>query len=822
MQAMLDDVRQACRVLLKAPGFAAASLLMLALGIGANAAIFTIIDAVLLRPLPFSDARQLVLITSDLKNRGAVDVGVGFPELFDYQQQGDIFAAVSGDYPINANLTGSDEPERLEAQLVSASYFQLLRADARLGRVFGPQDYTPGITEVTVISDGLWKRRFGQDPNIIGRKIRMDDDAYVIIGVMPPGFRHPGRGLQGDAELWMPAGYRAKPFNPTLNRGFFSLRGALARLQPGVTLAMAQARVDTMANAARVQFPDAYPKDVGWQPRVVALQDHLAGSSRQPLLLLFGAVGMVLLIACANVANLLLARASARRREFAIRQALGAGTARVIRQLLTESLVLSVAAGALGVMLASWSLALLVRLAPSDVPMMSDITIDRRVLAFSIFVSVLTGLIFGIVPARHAARSDPQEILKDAGRGATSGAQVHRWRHALVVGEFALALILLIGATLLVRSFARLYAIDPGFDPDHVLTARLWMPQPNDPATGRYFSPESRKRFYKQSIDRIMARPDVEAAGWVSRLPFDGSLRGVPFMIEGRPIETAQVSTSEMALASPGYFPAMKIPLLRGRLFNDRDDADTPPVIIVNDTFVRRYFPGEDPIGRRIRPGRANSTAPWLTIVGIVRGVRNNSLGAEPEAQLYRCVAQVSSLSMSLVVRTKSAEMTLASAVQQDVRAIDVELPLFGIKPMTEVMAQATAQRRFSMVLFGLFAAVALLLAALGIYAMMAFLVRQRAHEIGIRLALGARPADAIALVLRRGLTLTLIGAALGIAGGLFVSRMMTGLLYGVSTVDPVSFAVPALALTIVSLLACYVPAVRASHIDPIRTLRAE
>jgi predicted permease len=823
MQAILDDVRQACRVLLKSPGFALASLFMLALGIGANAAIFTIIDAVLLRPLSFPDAQQLVRITSDLKGRGAIDVGLGFVELFEYEQQREIFAAVSGDYPVNANLTGADEPERLEAQLVSASYFELLRAQARLGRVFGPQDYTPGITEVTVISDGLWKRRFGQDSNIIGRKIRMDDDAYVIIGVMPPGFRHPGRGLQGDAELWMSAGYRAKPFTTNPSRGVFTLRGGLARLQPGVTLAAAQARLDQLAIAARAQFPDAYPRDSGWAPRVVPLQDHLAGSSRQALLLLFGAVGMVLLIACANVANLLLARASARRREFAIRQALGAGAARVIRQLLTESIVLSFIAGALGVMLASWSLALLVRLAPSDVPLMTDIAIDRRVLLFSIVVSVLTGLIFGIVPARHAARTDPQEILKESGgRSATGGTQVHRWRHALVIAEFALALILLIGASLLVRSFARLYAIDPGFDPDRVLTARLWMPQPNDPATGRYFTPEARKRFYRQSLDRLRARPDVEAAGWVSRLPFDGTMRGVPFMIEGRPIETAEVATSEMALATPGYFEALRIPLLRGRLFTDQDDEKTPPVIVISDTFARRYFPGEDPIGRKIRPGRANSTAPWLTIVGVVRSIRSNSLGAEPEAQLYRFVQQVSGLSMSLVVRTRSSEMTLAQAVQQDVRAIDGELPLFGIRPMNDVMAQATAQRRFSMVLFGLFAGVALVLATVGIYAMMAFLVRQRTHEIGIRLALGARPADAIGLVLRRGLALTLIGAAIGIAGGVAVSQMMTGLLFGVSTIDPVSFIGPAVVLTIVSLLACYIPALRASHIDPIQTLRAE
>jgi putative ABC transport system permease protein len=795
---------------------------MLALGIGANAAIFTIIDAVLLRPLPFAEARQLVRITADLTGRGARDVGVGFPELFEYEQQRDIFESVSGDYPINANLTGSDEPERLEAQLVSASYFELLRASVRLGRVFGPSDYQPGITEVTVITDGLWKRRFGQDPNIIGRKIRLDDDAYTIIGVLPPGFRHPGRGLQREAELWMPAGYRAKPFGTNPQRGFFALAGAIARLRPGVTVSMAQARLDSLATAARQHFPDAYPRDAGWQPRVLSLQDHLAGSARQPLLLLFGAVGMVLLIACANVANLLLARASARRREFAIRQALGAGTMRIVRQLLTESVLLALIAGGLGILLASWSLTLLVKLAPADVPMMTDLAIDQRVLLFSIFVSALTGIIFGIVPARHAARTDPQDTLKDAGRGATAGTVVHRWRHALVVAEFALALILLIGATLLVRSFMRLYAVDPGFDPTNVITARMWMPQPNDPATGRYFGPVARVRLYQQSLARLTDRPDVEAAGWISRLPFDGAPRGVPMMVEGRPLETAEVATSEIYLATSGYFQAMHIPLMRGRLFTDHDDVNATPVILVSERFARKFFPAEDPIGRRIRPGRANSTAPWLTIIGIVGNVRNASLAIEPEAQLYRCVWQVSSLQTALVVRGRSGERAIGNAIRSDVQSIDAELPVFGVTPLTDLMAQANAQRRFSMVLFGLFAVVALVLAAVGIYAMMAYLVRQRAHEIGIRLALGARPADAIALVLRRGLALTLVGAAIGVGGALVVSQMLVGLLYGVSAVDPVSFIGPPLALTLVSLVACYVPALRASRIDPIQTLRAE
>jgi predicted permease len=821
MQTLADDVRYAWRVMGKAPGFAAASVFMLAIGIGANTAIFTIIDAVLLRPLPFPQSQQLVRITADLTGRGARDVGVSAQELVDYQQQGDLFASVSGDYPINENLTGTDEPERLEGQLVSASYFDLLGAHARLGRVFGPQDYAPGVAEVAVISDGLWKRRFGQDPNIVGRKIRLDNDLFTIIGVMPPGFRHPGRRIQGEPEIWSPCGYRATPF-PAPLRSTFLLSGVIARLQPGVSVAAAQARIDVLGAVLRRQYPGDYPSDMGWRPRIEPLQDSLTGSARQPLWLLFGAVSMVLLIACANVANLLLARASARRREFAVRQALGAGVGRLMRQLLTESIVLSLAAGALGVLLASWSLAALVRFAPPDVPLMADMSIDRRVLFFSMLVSILTGLIFGIVPARQAARTDPQEILKDAGRSTTSGAHVHRWRHALVIAEFALALILLIGASLLVRSFTRLYAIDPGFDANKVLTARLWMSQPNDPSAGRYFTQPARTRFYQQALARIASRPEAEAAGWIGRLPLDGLVRGVPFMIEGRSIERGEVVSSEMTVASPGYFQALRIPLVRGRLFTEHDDVKAPPVIVISERFARRFFPGEDPIGRRIRPGRANSIAPWLTIVGIVSDVRSVSLGAEPEAQLYRCVWQGSGLVMALVVRGRASDTTLEQAIRSEVSAIDPELPLYAVRPMTSVIAQATAQRRFSMVLFGLFAGAALLLAALGIYAMMAYLVRQRSHEIGIRLALGARPADAIALVLRRGLALTLTGAAIGIAGGALVARMMAGLLFGVSVIDPVSFIAAPLILTLVSLAACYIPALRAAHIDPIQTLRAE
>jgi putative ABC transport system permease protein len=458
------------------------------------------LSAVILRPLRFPQAERLVRISADLTGRGARQVGVASQELFDYQQQGDLFAAVSGEYPINANLTGSDQPERLEAQLVSASYFDLLGVQARLGRVFGARDYTPGITEVAVISDGLWKRRFGADPQILGRQLRLDNDLFTIIGVMPPGFRHPGLGIQGEAELWAPAGYRATPFGPPA-RGRFMLSGALARLRPGVSIASAQARLDALGNAWRRDFPADYPADIGWRPRIAPLQEDLAGTARPSLWLLLGAVGMVLLIACANVANLLLARASARRREFAIRQALGASGGRVLRQLLTESLVLSAAAGLLGLLLASWSLDALIRLAPANVPLMANAALDGRVLGFSLVVSILTGLVFGLIPARQAARVVPQEALRDAGRGATSGAAAPRWRHALVMAEFALALMLLVGATLLVRSFARMCAIDPGFDMRGVLTARRWMPPPNEPSTGPYFTHAQRLRLYRDPVN---------------------------------------------------------------------------------------------------------------------------------------------------------------------------------------------------------------------------------------------------------------------------------------------------------------------------------
>jgi putative ABC transport system permease protein len=829
MRRLTDDMRHAWRMIAKAPGVMTASVLMLALGIGANAAIFTVIDAVLLRPLPFAHAEQLVRITADLTGRGATDVGLAAAELFEYQQRGDLFAQVSGEYAINANLTGANEPERLEGQLVSVGYFDLLGARARLGRTFEARDYAPGISQVVVISDGLWKRRFGADPTVLGRIVQLDDDPCEIIGVMPPGFHHPGPRIQGDTEFWSPAGYRGAPFREP-RYAQFELRGAIARLRPGVSMAAAQARLDALAAGLRAAHTDAY-RGLGWRPRFVPLRDHLAGSVGPALWLLFGAVGMVLLIACANVANLLLARASARRREFAIRQALGASAGRVLRQLLTESVLLSLMAGALGVLIANWSVALLIGLAPTDVPLMADLAIDQRVLAFSVLVSIVTGLVFGIVPARQAARTDPQDILRESSRSATASRHVHYWRHALVIAEFALALSLLIGASLLLRSFAHLYAIDPGFEANGLLTARLWMPLPNDRSRGRYVPQEAQVRFYREAERRFTARSEVEAAGWISRLPLDGVPRTNPITIEGRPVETGEIVSTEWTLVSPGAFRALGIDLVKGRAFTDRDNADAPQVVVINERVVQRFFPGEDPIGRRIRRGGPTSTAPWLTIVGVVRNVRSQSLGAEAEPQMYRPIWQIPNLAMALVVRARGTASAPASdatltalgrAIRGEVSAIDPELPLFAVRPMTMVMAEATAQRRFSMVLFGLFAGVALLLAAVGIYATMAYLVRQRSHEIGIRLAMGARPVDAIALIVRRGLTLTIAGACVGITGGVIIARLMAGLLFNVSTLDPVSFAGPALILTFVSLAACYLPASRAARIDPIQTLRVE
>jgi putative ABC transport system permease protein len=821
MRTLLQDARYAVRMLRKKPAFTSIAIITLALGIGANTAIFSVVHAVLLRPLPFHRPDELVRLTSEFQNLKITDAGLSVPELFDYRDRAGIFEAVSGIYPINANITWVDQPERVEALLVDVNYFSLLGVSAQIGRTFEPDDYTPGITEVAVISDSLWRRRYAADPEVIGKKFRLDNDMYTVIGVLPRGFRHPGRAIQTEVEVWAPSGWVASPFIPDPPRGAYIFQGAIARLKPGVTLEAAQRRVSEMAEELRADYPKDYLETNGWRPQVAGLQESLVGKVRDPLMILLAAVGLVLLIACANVANLLLVRGSARQREVAIRRALGASRARLVRQLLTESVLLAVAGGVVGLLVAVWGVEALVSLSPTNLSRLGDISLDKTVLAFTLAISFATGLIFGLVPAIQTSNPNLQETLKDAARGAVGSASRNRLRNLLVVSEFALALMLLIAASLLIRSFWQLQNVETGFDSKNVLTAQMWLPQPNLPETGPYFKHAARVALYKQAIDRVAGLPGVVAVGGVNAVPLGGSVSGVSFTVEGQPPDTP-VNLARSFTASPGYFEAMGISLLKGRLFTDQDNDQAQRVAVISRSMAEKLFPGGDPIDRRIRLGGRQSQAPWMTVVGVVNDVRAEGLDKEEQPQLYRPLLQASNLNFVLVIRAASNPEALSEAVRAEVQSLDPDLPVFAFRTMDKLVSSAISDRRFAMTLLGVFAALALLLAAVGIYGVMSYSVTQRTHEIGVRMALGASSRDVMRLILGQASALILIGTAIGLAGALAATRFLGFMLFGVTPTDPVTFAAITPLLGVVALVACYFPARRAMKVDPMEALRYE
>ncbi len=819
MTSFLQDLRYAARMLAKSPGFTAAAVATLALGTGANAAIFTVVNAVLLKPLPFPRPQELVRITSDLAGRDLPDAGLSIPELFDYRDRAGAFAQVCGLFPINANITGLGRPERAEVLLVDVNYFDMLGARARIGRLFRPEDYRPGIAEVAVVSDGWW-RRHGSDPDIVGKKFRLDDDLYTVLGVAPPGFHHPGRGIETEVDVWSPSGWIASPF-PAPNRRAYFLKGALARLRPGVTPAAAEAALGRLASSLRREFANDYPPTDRWTPRVVPLQSDLVGNVRPALLVLAAAVGLVLLIACANVANLLLARAASRQREIAIRRALGAGRGRLLRQLLTESLLLATFGAGLGLALASWGTAALVRLAPAGLLPSSGVAVDSRVLLFALGTAVLTGFAFGLAPALSASGRRLESSLKDTSRGS-SGAIGNRMRGALVAGELALAVVLLVGAGLLVRTLWRLQRVETGFDPRRVTTATLWLPQPNLPETGRYFRVAARDVLTRKILERVSRLPGVEKAALATFVPFGANRFAGPFSIEGRDPKGDGAGATEFSSVTEGYFAAAGIAVLRGRGFTEHDTEQSTPVAIVSATFARRYFPSEDAIGKRVRiPGR-DGDGPWFTVVGIAADVKTQALDLLERPLLYRSMRQASTLSMTLLLRGGAAPSALAPALEREIQSIDPEIPVYGVRPMAEAMASTLTARRAVMVLLLLFAGLALTLAAVGVSGVMAYRVSQRTREIGIRVALGARPADVEWLLLRHGLRLTAVGLALGLAGAAAATRGLAALLFHVSPRDPATLGSIAVLLAAVALAACYVPARRASRLDPVRALHSE
>jgi predicted permease len=818
-----QDVHYALRMLRKSPGFATVAVLTIALGIGATTAIFSLVDATLLHPLPYPQPEQLVRIEDDLPGVGAQDVGMSVPEWQDLQRSG-IFEYVSPIGGGDVNLTGASQPVRIRFLNVPPNYFALLGVKPQLGRSFNPEDHTPGFTLEILISDGLWKRAFAGDPGILGKSLRLDNDLYRVIGVMPAGYRDPGRTAEErNIEIWAASGFAGPPAPPPSRSS--RLPEAIARIKPGLTIAEAQSRLDALVASLQKQFPIDYPLQSGWAVRLVPLKESVVGDVRESLILLLGAVGLVLLIGCVNVANLLLARASARGREMAIRQALGGARTRLIRQLLTESVLLSLLGGIAGLAILFCAKGLLQQIVPESLPRLHEVSINWPVLLFALIASVVAGVIFGLAPALRAGRLDLIPMLKQEGRGSTGSGEQARTRRVLVVTEFALSLVLMIAAGLLLRSFWDLLNVRPGFNPQSVMTVRTWLPVPNDPKTDIYGTPAEEAPFLREILRRGRTLPGVEeiAIGDLAAIPLGHGRKDLnpnPLILEGHETQSDQPPLVDRSIVTPGYFHLLGITLLRGRLFNESDDDKSPDVAVINEAFVRTYWRNENPAGKHLKLNPASSS--WITVVGVIADARTESLAEATVPEIYLSSYQRRPKDLAIFLRGRLDIAAIPVQLRDQVQSVDPELPVFGAQMLNEMVSASLSERRFSMEIVALFALTALLLAGLGIYGVISYIVSERTHEIGIRLALGAQHRNILRMILRQGLGLAIAGAAVGLVCALIVSQLMAGLLYGVRPTDPLTFAGVALLLIGVALLACYIPARRAIRVDPLVALRYE
>jgi putative ABC transport system permease protein len=805
-----QDLRYGARMLLRQPGFTLIAVLTLGLGIGANTAIFSVVNAVLLRAFPYGDANRLVIVWEKMRqNEQNVISPANF---FDWREQQSVFAGLAAFNDTRNSLSGDGMPEEIAGQVATDNLFSVLGVNALLGRTFTPDDSKPGQNTVVVLSYGLWQRRFGADPNVIGRKVILNAVDHTVIGVTPPDFKwHVRKNSQTGqaAELWTPW---------AISSGFKQFRGrficAVARLKPGVTLSQGRAEMDVIASRLAEQHKQF---NRGYSVNLVPLREQFAGEIRRALLVLMGAVGFVLLIACANVANLLLARAAARRKEIAVRAAMGANRGRIVRQLLTESVLLATMGAIAGLLLAWLGASALVKLSPPELGDFQRVEISVSVLGFTFVVALLTGVIFGLAPAFEASNIKLSDTLKEAGRSLAGASRSRRLRGALVVAEVALALVLLVGAGLLIRSFLRLQGLETGFNAHNVLTMRVALPG------ARYNDDAKRINFFTQALERMQTMPAVEAAGAINYTPFLGLGTRTGFDIEGRskPLPDQQMGTTELCVTDQNFFRALEIPLKRGRLFTEQEVREQRNVVIINEALAQKYFPNEDALGKRIAISMRPPLVP-TEIIGIVGDVKHAQLDQAAEPMSYWPIAQLPYPFMTFTLRARGDATTVAAAVRNVIQSLDQQQPVGEVRTLDSLVGNSIARQRFNTLLLVAFAAVALLLSAIGIYGVMSYSVTQRTHELGVRVALGASARDVLELALWQGMKLALAGVGVGLLGALALTRLLKTLLFGVSATDPLTFAVIALSLALVALLACYLPARRATKVDPMIALRGE
>jgi putative ABC transport system permease protein len=810
MESLIKDIRYGFRTLVSRPGFSAVVILTLALGIGANTALFSVVDAVLLEPLPYSEPDRLVRLWSAYPERD-IEQGTTSPlDLDDWRAQSTAFDSMAGFPNIRLRgfvLTGGESPEEIETVFVTEGFFETLGVVAELGRTIAPADHVEGNNRVVVLSHGAWQRRFGADPGLVGSTITLSGSPFTVIGVMPASFEYP----YADAEMWAPLSLI--PDSGVPRRRFIRWLSVVARLAPGASLEQAQAEMTTIAARLEQEYPEANEGLTAVTIR--PLHEQLVGDVQTAMLTVFAAVGFVLLIGCANIANLLLARSEGRSKEIAVRVALGAGRGRLIRQLLTESVMLAIGGGALGLALSVWGVRALVAMAPEEIPRLSSVGIDGNVLAFTAAVALLTGLAFGIVPALRAAAADPHDTLKEGVRGSSAGGGRHAFRAFLVTAEVALVVVLAIGAGLLIRTYGRLLQVDPGIDASNLLTLSVTAQSYKYPETEQYVA------HFEEIIAAVREAPGVESAAMVRPMPLRAdtfSGESFSFSIPGKPeMPEGEERRASLRFASPGYFKTMGIPMLAGRDFTPRDNRESPFVLVINQTAAERYWPGEDPVGQTVKLGDSEAE-----IIGVVGDVRQLSLAQEPAPAVYSAFTQVSRVGMTLVVRTTGEPLNTLATVQSTIWDIDPDQPISQISTMDQLVLGSVAQPRFSMTLLSVFAGLALVLASVGIYGVISYSVSQRTHELGLRMALGAETGDLLKLILRQGLALAGTGIGIGLLAALVLTRLMESLLFGVAAVDLVTFAFVCVLLGLVALVATTVPAFRAARVDPMISLRAE